>query len=162
MAGRVSTRPDVDAPAVDARVHITVSDWAAAVHAAAQLLVDGGAVTPEYADRCVQIVREQGPYIVIAPGLALAHARPEDGARALALTVVTLAAPVAFGHPSNDPVDVVLAFSSPDHDAHVGLLAALARRLTNGLDRQLRTATADAAAVAFLQEVIDDVRTPVR
>ena len=157
MAAGLGTRP-----ATAARVHLEVADWAAAVDAAAQLLVEAGAATPGYAARCVQNLREQGPYIVIAPGIALAHARPEDGAQALAVSVVTLATPVAFGHPTNDPVAVVLAFASPDRDAHVGLIAALARRLADGLDDQLRRATSDDAALALLQEVIDDVSSPVR
>lgn len=157
MEGSVSTFA-----AVAARVQVVARDWAAAVHAAALLLVDTGAATTAYADRCVQIVREQGPYIVIAPGIALAHARPEDGARGLALTAITLRTPVRFGHATNDPVDLVLAFASPDHDSHVGLLAALARRLGDELPTQLRTATSDDAAVAFLQEVVDDVGLPVR
>jgi PTS system ascorbate-specific IIA component len=153
MEGSVGTLP-----AVDARVHVTVSGWAAAMSAAVQLLVDAGAATAGYADRCVEIVREQGPYIVIAPGVALAHARPEDGARALGLAAVTLAEPVTFGHPANDPVDLVLAFASPDRSAHVGLLAALARRLADGLGTHLRAAASDDAAAALLQEVINDVR----
>ena len=149
-------------PTVGARVHVTAGDWAEAVHAAAQLLVDTGAATPGYADRCVQIVREQGPYIVALPGVALAHARPEDGARSVGLTAVTLTVPVRFGHAANDPVDVVLAFASPDHDAHAGMLSALAHRLGEGFDEQLRAATSDGDAVALLNEVIEDVRTPVR
>jgi PTS system ascorbate-specific IIA component len=157
MAAGLGTRPSAAA-----RVHLEVTNWAAAVEAAAQLLVQAGAATPDYAAQCVQNLHEQGPYIVIAPGLALAHARPEDGALALALSVVTLAPPVAFGHPVNDPVAVVLAFASPDRNAHIGLLAALARRLADGLGDQLRTAVSDDAAVALLQEVIDDVSSPVR
>ena len=149
-------------PYAAARVHLEVTDWTAAVDAAVQLLVEAGAATSGYAAKCVQNLREQGPYIVIAPGLALAHARPEDGARALGLSVATFAPPVPFGHPTNDPVDVVLAFASPDRNAHVGLLAALARRLADGLGDQLRTAASDDAAVALLQEVIDDVGTAVR
>lgn len=157
MAGSVGTRP-----AVAARAQLEVADWVAAVDAATQLLVEAGAATPQYAMQCVQNLREQGPYVVIAPGLALAHSRPEDGALALALSAVTLATPVAFGHPTNDPVAVVLAFASPDRNAHIGLIAALARRLAVGLGDQLRTATSDDDAVALLQEVIDDVGSPVR
>ncbi|HET7309764.1 MAG TPA: PTS sugar transporter subunit IIA [Mycobacteriales bacterium] len=133
-------------------------DWAAAVRAAARLLSAAGAVSEQYVDRCVEIVREHGPYIVVAPGIALAHARPEDGAHALGLAAVHLAAPVRFGHPSFDPVDVVLAFSSPDRDAHVGLVAALARALTAGLADRLRAAPTDDAATALLREVTDDDR----
>ena len=44
------------------------------------------------------MVDEHGPYIVIAPGLALAHARPGPEVLADGLAVVTLAEPVPFGH----------------------------------------------------------------
>ena len=140
---------------VAAQVQVPVADWAAAVRAAAQLLSGAGVVSESYVERCVEIVREHGPYIVVAPGIALAHARPEDGAFALGLSAVSLAAPVRFGHSTNDPVDVVLAFSSPDRDAHVGLVAALARALTAGLADRLRAAPTDAAATELLREVTD-------
>ncbi len=151
--GVASTSPST----VAARVRVSVIDWRAAIGAACAPLVEAGAVTARYADRCVEIVAESGPYIVIAPGIALAHARPEDGARRLALSAVTLARPVAFGHPSNDPVDLVFAFASPDREAHVGMLAALARRLTRGLADRLRDASSDGEATACLREVVDHV-----
>jgi ascorbate PTS system EIIA or EIIAB component len=134
-----------------ASVRIRVGDWRAAVRAACQPLVDAGAVEPRYADRCVEMVEEHGPYVVIAPGLALAHARPEDGVSQLCLAVATLAQPVPFGHPDNDPVDLVLAFGSPDDQQHVGMLSALARRLMAGLDAKLRAAGTDAEARALLE-----------
>jgi ascorbate PTS system EIIA or EIIAB component len=134
-----------------ASVRIRVGDWRAAVRAACQPLVDAGAVEPRYADRCVEMVEEHGPYVVIAPGLALAHARPEDGVSRLSLAVATLAQPVPFGHPDNDPVDLVLAFGSPDDQQHVGMLSALARRLMAGLDAKLRAAGTDAEARALLE-----------
>jgi PTS system ascorbate-specific IIA component len=63
---------------------------------------------------------------------------------------------VRFGHQTNDPVDVVFAFSSPGRDAHVGLLAALARALAGGFADQLRAAPTDDAATSLLQGVIND------
>jgi PTS system ascorbate-specific IIA component len=139
--------------AVAARVGITAADWRDAIRAACRPLVASGALASSYEDRCVSIVEEQGPYIVLAPGIALAHARPEDGVRRLALGAVTLVHPVAFGHPQNDPVDVVFAFGSPDTGSHTNLLGALARRLVAGLAAELRAAPSDAAATALLQEV---------
>ncbi|HET6818071.1 MAG TPA: PTS sugar transporter subunit IIA [Mycobacteriales bacterium] len=140
---------------VAAQVHVPAGDWAAAVTAAAQLLCDAGAVSEHYVERCVEIVHDHGPYIVVAPGIAIAHARPEDGAHELGLSSVSLAAPVRFGHPGNDPVSLVFAFSSPDRDAHVGLVAALARALTAGLADRLRAAPTDDAAVELLRGVTD-------
>ena len=142
--------------AVEARTRVTVSDWQAAVRAACHPLVEDGAFEQRYEDRCVSNVVEMGPYIVLTPGIALAHARPEDGVRSLGLCVAVLERAVPFGHESNDPVDLVFAFGSPDRDAHVGLLSALARKLIDGLGEQLRAATSAAEARALLEEVVRD------
>ncbi|WP_165358739.1 PTS sugar transporter subunit IIA [Haloactinopolyspora alba] len=121
-------------------VGVEARDWRAAVRAAAGLLVDAGAASAEYPDACVATVEEHGPYIVLTPGLALAHARPEGGAHASGVVAARLAAPVEFGHPDNDPVDLVLAFSATDDGDHVAMLAGLAKRLQAGLADELRAA----------------------
>jgi ascorbate PTS system EIIA or EIIAB component len=108
-------------------------------------------------ERCVATVEELGPYMVVAPGVALAHARPEDGALSLGLTVATLSEAVQFGHAENDPVDVVFAFGSPDRDQHVGLLGALARRLTEGLADKLRAAQSEDEARELMEGVAASV-----
>jgi PTS system ascorbate-specific IIA component len=143
---------------VTAALHgVAADDWREAVRAACRLLVDAGAAEPRYVDRCIATVEELGPYMVVAPGVALAHARPEDGAVALGISVATLRRPVEFGHAENDPVDVVFAFGSPDRDQHVGLLGALARRLTEGLADDLRKAPDEDAARRLMEEVAADV-----
>lgn len=140
---------------VAARTGVAAAQWEEAVRAAAHLLVEMDAADAAYEDRCVGIVREQGPYIVIAPGVALAHARPEDGARSLGVAVAVLRAAVEFGHPNNDPVDVVFAFASPDKDSHVALLGRLARALADGLTERARNAASDDDARTVLKEAID-------
>lgn len=117
-----------------------VAGWAEAVQRAGDLLVDLGVAGPEYVAACIGSVRERGPYIVLAPGLALAHARPEEGARGDGVAVVRLGEPVVFGHPANDPVDLVLAFATVDPDAHLVMLRALATALGSGLAADLRAA----------------------
>lgn len=128
------------APIIEARTNVAVSNWRDAVRAACAPLVAAGAVEYRYVDRCIDSALENGPYIVLAPHIAFAHARPEDGVRHLCLAAATLSEPVDFGHRENDPVDLVFAFGSPDREQHVGLLSALAEQLTNGLDGELRQA----------------------
>jgi PTS system ascorbate-specific IIA component len=65
---------------VDAiRIGETAADWRAAVRLAGDALVASGATTPAYTDEMVATVEQLGPYIVIAPGIALAHSRPSPG-----------------------------------------------------------------------------------
>jgi ascorbate PTS system EIIA or EIIAB component len=133
-----------------------VDDWQAAIRLSCSLLEKDGAVTAVYADRCIAMVEEHGPYIVLAPGIALAHARPQDGVIRLGVSVATLSEPVSFGHNDNDPVDVVFAFGSPDNDQHVELLSKLAQLLLGGLADRLRDAEDDATARSLLEEVTQD------
>ena len=85
-----------------------------------------GATRDSYTERMIQIVEEFGAYIVIAPGLALAHARPGPDVLTDGLSVVTLAKPVAFGHPHNDPVSVVVGLAVAATEAHGHSVAELA------------------------------------
>ncbi len=104
------------------RLQIHAADWEAAVRTAGVLLVDAGYVSPNYIEAMINAVHEMGPYMVLAPGLALAHARPEDGVLKMGISLVTLAAPVNFGSEANDPVALVIAFGGTDHKSHLGLL----------------------------------------
>jgi len=138
-------------------VGVDVPGWQEAIRAACTPLVTAGVVEPGYVDACVDLIRRHGPYTVLAPGIALPHARPEDGVHRVGVSVVVLSFPVEFGHPENDPVDIVIAFGSPDSDQHIDLLAALAGGLAEGLADRLRAATDATEATKAIEEVIEGV-----
>lgn len=108
------------------------ADWRAAVGLAGAALARSGAARADYADEMIRMIDEHGPYVVIAPGLALAHARPGPQVLGDGLSVVTLATPVAFGHPHNDPVRVVLGLAVHSLDHHLPLVAELANVFNDG------------------------------
>jgi len=120
-------------------------DWRAAVREAGRALARSGATRSEYADRMVGVIEEFGAYVVIAPGLALAHARPGPDVRREGLSVVTLARPVAFGHPHNDPVRVVIGLAVSNAEEHVASVAQLANAFNDPgvVGRLARATTAD-------------------
>lgn len=120
------------------------ADWRAAVRLAAAGLARSGAAAPEYADEMLRMIDEHGPYVVIAPGLALAHARPGPEVLRDGLSVVTLATPVAFGHPHNDPVRVVLGLAA-GYATHLSVVAAIAN-VFNDTDAVAALAAAGSAA----------------
>lgn len=102
------------------------ADWRAAVRVAGGALVTMGAARDGYSDEMIRMIEEHGPYVVIAPGLALAHARPGPDVLADGLAVVTLKQPVPFGHPHNDPVRVVLGLAILRVETHLASVAAIA------------------------------------
>jgi mannitol/fructose-specific phosphotransferase system IIA component (Ntr-type) len=124
------------------RTQVRVDTWGEAVDRVGQVLVDSGAVEPRYTEAMKRVLKEMGPYAVIAPGIVLLHARPEDGVRRPCLAMLTLATPVPFGHSQNDPVDLVFAIGAVDKNAHLAALQELARLLTDQATlRRFRSAT---------------------
>lgn len=111
------------------KLDIPATNWEEAVRRAGALLESNGDVLPSYTEAMVRVVRELGPYAVIAPGVALPHARPEDGVLKSCLGVVRLSTPVEFGSTANDPVDLVFPFGATRGSMHIEVLAALARFL---------------------------------
>ena len=108
------------------RVLAAALDREHAVELAGDLLVSSGRVTPEYTTQMIDVFETHGPYFVIAPGVAIAHAKPSDAVISTGLSLVTLAEPVVFGNAANDPVRLVIGMSARDHDSHLEMLAELA------------------------------------
>jgi PTS system ascorbate-specific IIA component len=121
--------------------------WRDAVTITGDALVASGAARPGYAREMIRMIEEHGPYVVVAPGLALAHARPGPEVIADGLAVVTLRTPVRFGHPHNDPVSVVVGLALADADRHLATIAAVANVFND------TTAVADLAAATTAAEV---------
>lgn len=136
------------ASAVEAKVES--ADWREAIRAAGDLLVSTGSATPSYTEQMIAAIDKFGPYIVIAPGFALAHAQASDDVLHTGMSFVQLAHPVEFGHKTNDPVHLVVGLASKDHDAHMEALQQLAGFLSDQeVTEQLRNA-ADADELRVL------------
>ncbi len=144
--GPLSSRLPLEAIRLDVRVR----DWRAAVRAVGDALVAGGATEPAYTDEMIATVEALGPYIVIAPGIALAHARPSAAVRRTGFAIVTLAEPVAFGHEANDPVRLVVGLAAPDETGHVDALATLADFLADPERQRALLEARDPAAIHAL------------
>jgi PTS system ascorbate-specific IIA component len=105
----------------------SASDWQEAIRLAGRLLESHGVADPAYTEAMVDSVHENGPYIVLAPGFAFAHARPSEAVHRTGMSWVRLAAPVEFGHKSNDPVTLVVALAATDSSQHQEAMASLAK-----------------------------------
>ena len=107
------------------RLRVDAGSWEAAVAAAAEPLVADGSIDAAYVDAIVAAALEYGPYFVLVPSVALAHARPDGSVHRLAISVATIDPPVAFGSEDNDPVGVVVCLAAPDADTHLEALRSL-------------------------------------
>jgi mannitol/fructose-specific phosphotransferase system IIA component (Ntr-type) len=96
-----------------------------AIRIAGELLLTEGKIESSYIDAMVRAYKEVGPYIVIAPMIAVPHARPEHGVKEKCVSIVRLKSPVLFGHPENDPVTIVCAIGGTDDVGHIEVLQSL-------------------------------------
>ncbi len=135
------------------KLDVKVTNWQEAIREAGKLLWESGAVTSEYIEAMVNVAKELGPYIVIAPGIALPHAATEAGAKQTALSLVKLVDPIYFGNPDNDPVRLVFGLSAIDKKVHIGALQALAELfLSKDLVNQLFKAESVNSVIETFQQ----------
>ncbi|GAA1743173.1 PTS sugar transporter subunit IIA [Aeromicrobium alkaliterrae] len=137
-----------DAIALD----VQAPDHEAAIRLAGMLLEQTGVAEAAYTQSMVDNVAENGPYIVIAPGFAFAHARPSEAVHRTGLSWVRLASPVPFGHATNDPVTLVVALAAKDDGAHTSAMAELAEVIGDPRRKAaLDAATSAEAVLAILR-----------
>lgn len=109
----------------------SIDDRTAAITLSGELLERSGRVGPEYVSSMITAVERFGPYIVIAPGIALAHGKPEDGVIETGLSLLLIREPLVFGHEQNDPVSLVFGLAAKDHGSHVEMMGELAEFLVD-------------------------------
>lgn len=130
---------------------VEVTDWEEAIRRAGRMLEDVGVARSTYTQSMIDSVHDKGPYIVIAPGFAFAHARPSEAVVRTGMSWLRLATPVEFGHGSNDPVALVVALAAKDTNEHQSAMAQLAKLLA---DNQKRAALDSAASPTELMAVL--------
>ncbi len=107
------------------KLNVGANNWEEAVKLSGELMVKAQCVEPRFVDAMLRFVTENGPYVVIAPGIAMPHARPEDGVNKLCMSLLTLSTPVEFGSEDNDPVEMVICLAAVDNSSHLDALAEL-------------------------------------
>lgn len=137
--------------------HYPAETWEDVIRHGGQLMVDAGFTELTYTEAMIDVVRDMGPYIVLAPGLAMPHARPEMGAKQVGAALVTLEKPIDFGSPENDPVSVAIFLCAPNKDEHIQLLTDIATLFE---DEEFLDAAVNFESIedvqAFLSEHLDE------
>lgn len=110
------------------RIHLHANDWKDALIEACSLLVENGSITNDYIDDIIQSVLDNGPYIVIMPGFALAHAKPSEHVLKTDLALAVFDEDIEF-YSVNDPVRLIITIASPDPQSHLDRLAKIASKM---------------------------------
>lgn len=112
------------------KLKISAKNWEDAIRQSASVLIENGKATAGYVDEIVKTAKEAGPYIVITKHVALPHARPEAGAKEIAIGIATLESPVVFGNIENDPVKYIFCLSAVDNSSHLRAMSELVELLS--------------------------------
>ncbi|MBU3107931.1 PTS sugar transporter subunit IIA [Clostridium gasigenes] len=116
------------------KVQVDCKDWKEAIENGVAMLEEKGIVEKSYKEEIFKNFENLGPYMVIAPGIVLSHARPEAGVNKTGMSIMTLKNPIKFGSELNDPVTLVLTLAAKDNTGHVSLLSKLMEMLMNSKD----------------------------
>lgn len=121
---------------------VHAGSWEESIRIAAAPLVQRGSIVSSYVTRMVESVRVLGPYIVVMPGLALAHAAPGEDVAVSDLSLARLDTGVEF-HCEHDPVRIVLCLACTDASSHMARLQGIAEKLLDEgfLDRLMDAAS---------------------
>ena len=113
------------------KIGVECDTWKDAIKAASDVLYHAGSTQENYYESLIKKVDDNGPYIVLLPGFALAHARGDEApVFKNDISLITLKKGVSFGC-TNDPVKVIMAISCIDNDAQVKMLQAIASNMTD-------------------------------
>ncbi|MBA4548286.1 BglG family transcription antiterminator [Thermoactinomyces intermedius] len=103
--------------------------WEDAIRLAAKPLVQKGCVKEQYVQAMIDSIHELGPYVVLAPKVAIPHARPDDGVHQLSMSFLRLEEGVLF--PQQKKVHLLFVLAAVDSESHLLALAQLSEMLSD-------------------------------
>lgn len=105
--------------------------WQEAIRAAAAPLKNTNKIEEQYITAMINKVVDHGPFIHIGKGIALPHARPEDGVNAIGMSLLKVKEPVLLNDDPQHPIHVFICLAAVDNELHLKALASLTKILSN-------------------------------
>ncbi|QMS85760.1 PTS sugar transporter subunit IIA [Candidatus Xianfuyuplasma coldseepsis] len=99
--------------------------WEEAITVSSKGLLEQGYIEPSYVDAMIESVHTYGPYIVIAPNIAMPHARPEAGSNKVGFSVMVTQKPVQFSNQKEHEARLFVTLSCVSSDTHLKMIQAL-------------------------------------
>ena len=105
-----------------------VDNWEQGIALAAQPLLNQDYFEQSYITSMIDSVKKLGPYIVIAPEIAIAHARPNDEVNKIGLSLLKLNQHINFSEEGHY-ASLIFVLSAVDNEGHLEILRHLATTL---------------------------------
>ena len=130
----------------------SIDNWKNAVRLSAEPLLAQGYMAEHNIEAILKSHEELGPYYLLAPGLAMPHARPEQGALRNGLSLLHIKEGISFGSTENDPVYVIIMLCARSGNEHITMIGELAELFS---DQQKLERLLKADDIKAIQAVID-------
>jgi len=128
-------------------------NWEEAIALAAEPLKASGKIDARYIDAMINKVKDNGPFIHIGQGVALPHARPEEGVNAVGMSLLKVAKPVWLADDKNHQIQLFICLAAIDNETHLKALASLTKILsTKETMNQLLDATTKEELLKIINE----------
>lgn len=114
--------------------------WDDAIKFTSQCLINQGCINNGYVDKMIKLVDEYGPYIVISPRIAIAHAQMEDSVKELGLALTIFPKGLVLGKNS---VQFLFVLATPNQMDHLHILQNIISlsESSNTMDDVLKSST---------------------
>ena len=110
------------------QIGLEAKDWKEAIRIASEPLIKCDSIEEPYVENMINSVETLGPYIVIMPQFALAHAAPCEYVKKSDISIATFKNDIEF-HCDNDPVRIVMCLACTDKTSHIEMLQSVATTL---------------------------------
>ncbi|SFB91870.1 PTS system IIA component, L-Asc family [Brevinema andersonii] len=107
----------------------SVNNWEEAVIIASNPLLKDKTINEQYQQAMVNNIKTLGSYMILMPGIAMPHARPEEGAHKNGLSLLILRNDVLF--PGDQKAWFILCLAAESPDSHIEIIEAIADLLGN-------------------------------
>lgn len=128
-------------------------NWQEAVYYAGKTLLDAGSIEKQYLDTAISQLQHYGPFMFVAPGLILIHAKPEDGANGLDVSMTIFKNPVVFS-PLNE-AKIAITLATEERERHLRIIKDIMTVFS--VESRIDTISAledEASILDYLQEII--------
>lgn len=112
----------------------SVEGWQQSIVLAAAPLIKQQKIAPCYVDAIMAETEKLGPYYVLAPEIAMPHARPEQGVIDNGLSLLIVRNGVNFDSHDNDPVRLIMLLAAKGSDQHIQLITSISEFFCNQQD----------------------------
>ena len=100
-------------------------EWKDAIRFAAAPLLKQEKITAHYPEAMIQKVEEFGPFINLGKGIAIPHARPDDGVNEVGMSMLVLEQPTYLLDEPTQEIRLLICIAAVDNETHLKALAHL-------------------------------------